>query len=288
LSFAIGSYVMNILITGANSFTGKTLVPMLKEAGHQLFNLVRLDKGHSQQFIWNFTDDLPEQIPDCQAVIHLAAYVDFKKDLNFFQYNVNTISTAKLAAYAHKKGAYFIFSSTVGVHGSGPTEVNSKTPINPDNNYAMSKYLAEQIIRTFTKEYAILRIGGIYGLGGPSHLGLNSAISNALNNKERPILKGTGKTKRNYVCVRDVAQWIHYLLNCYESHKASAQFRDVLYLAGPETMTIEEYLEEVADIILGGRDIRRIDGPESKDMLIEPTPFPFIPTQFRSYLRSLK
>lgn len=281
---------MEILITGASSFTGKALMPMLEEAGHAIFNIVRQDQGFSNQFLWNFTDDLPEDMPECQAIIHLAAYVDFQNNLNISQYNVNTISTAKLAAYASKRGAYLIFTSTVGVHGSKPTAFDNTTPINPENNYAMSKYLAEVIVKTFTTNYAILRIGGIYGLDGPVHLGLNSAITNAYYKKERPTIKGPGKAMRNYICVYDVAQWILYLLGRYEAngYKLDRHTRETLYLAGPEVMTIESYLRDVADILLYGDDIRRIDGPESKDMVIKFTPFPFKPTTFRHYLQSLK
>jgi UDP-glucose 4-epimerase len=281
---------MRILITGASSFTGKMLVPMLKEAGHEVFNLVRQDHGFSNQFLWNFTDDLPEDIPECQTIIHLAAYVDFQNNINISQYNVNTISTAKLAAYACKRGSYFIFSSTVGVHGTKPTVFDDTTPINPETHYAMSKYLAEVILRTFVQNYTILRIGGIYGLDGPAHLGLNSAITNAYYKKERPTIKGPGKAKRNYICVNDVAQWILYLLGRYEvkGYKVAMQPHKTLYLAGPEVMSIEGYLKEVADILLPDEEIIRINGQESKDMVIKFTPHPFTPTPFRKYLQSIK
>lgn len=280
---------MKILITGASSFTGKALIPMLKEAGHEIFNLVRQDHGFSQQFLWNFTDELPEDIPECQAIIHLAAHVDFQNIFNISSYNVNTISTAILAAYACKRSSYFIFASTVGVHGSKPTEFDDTTPINPENNYAMSKYLAEVIVRTFVQNYSILRIGGIYGLDGPRHLGLNSAITNAYYKKEKPTIKGPGKAKRNYICVYDVAQWILYLLGRNEAngYKSDRHTRETFYLAGPEVMTIEGYLREVADILLSSDDINRIDGQESKDMVIKFTPFPFKPTTVRQYLRAL-
>ena len=281
---------MKILITGASSFTGKALIPMLEEAGHEMFNLVRQDRGFAKQFLWNFTDDLPEDVPECQAIVHLAAYVDFQNNLNISQYNVNTISTAKLAAYAGKKGAYCIFASMVGVHGSKPTEFDDTTPISPENNYAMSKYLAEVIVRTFTSNYTILRIGGIYGLDGPAHLGLNSAITNAYYKQEGPTVKGSGKAKRNYICVSDVAQWIIYLLECYEAngYKSDKPTRETLYLAGSEVMTIENYLQDVAGILLSGVDINRVHGPEGKDMVIKFTPFPFKVTTFRNYLQSLK
>lgn len=281
---------MKVLITGASSFTGKTLMPMLEDAGFETFKLVRQDQGFSRQYLWNFSDDLPEDLPECQAIIHLAAYVDFQNKLNPLQYSVNTISTAKLVAYACKSRAHFIFASMVGVHGSIPTEFENTTPINPENNYAMSKYLAEVVIRTFAWNYSILRIGGIYGLDGPGHLGLNTAINNAYYKKERPTIKGSGKARRNYICVCDVAQWILYLLRRYETNdnKTDMHSREILYLAGPEVMTIENYLTEIADILLSGYDVCRMDGAESKDMIIKFTPFPFKPTTFWQYLQSLK
>ena len=280
---------MKVIITGASSFTGKSLMPRLEEAGHEIFNIVRQDQGFSNKFLWNFTDDLPEDMPECQAIIHLAAYIDFQNNLNISHYNVNTISTAKIAAFACKRGAYLIFASTVGVHGSKPTSFDNTTPIKPENNYAMSKYLAEEIVRTFVQKYTILRIGGIYGLDGPVHLGLNTAITNAYYKKEIPTSKGPGKAKRNYICVYDVAQWIIYLLGRYEAngYKEAMQPRETLYLAGSEVMTIEGYLREVADILLSGEDINRIAGQESKDMVIKFTPFPFKPATFRQYLQSL-
>ncbi|MEN6318300.1 MAG: SDR family oxidoreductase [Syntrophaceae bacterium] len=279
---------MQILITGATGFTGKALMPMLEEAGYGIVNIVRQDRGYTNQILWNFTDDLPESIPECQVIIHLAANVDFQNSLNILQYNVNTVSTAKLAAYASKTGAYFIFASTVGVHGTKPTVFDGTTPINPDSNYAMSKYLAEVVTKTFTTQYTILRIGGIYGLGGPVHLGLNSSITNAYYNNEKPTIKGNGKARRNYICVCDVVQWILYLLKRYEENKASVPLKEILYLAGPEVMTIEEYLKEVDNVLLDGSDIHRMDGPEGKDMVIKYNSYPFRPTTFRQYLKSIK
>lgn len=281
---------MKVLITGASSFTGNVLMPMLKDAGCETFPLVRRDHGFSKQILWNFSDDLPQNIPECQAVIHLAAYVDFSDNLNLLQYIVNTVSTAKLVAYAAKTGAYFIFASMAGVHGSTEAEVDIATPVNPENTYALSKYLAEEIVRACLDNYAILRIGGIYGLGGPAHLGLNAAITNAYLRGEKPTIMGPGKAKRNYICVSDVARWIIYLLGSYEAIRCKSEIEncETFYLAGPEIMTIENYLEDIVDILLPGEEICRIDGQESKNFVIRHTPFPFTPTLFRQYLSSLR
>ena len=39
----------------------------------------------------------------------MAAYVDFGKEVNFDQYQVNTVATMKLAKLAESNGVYFIF-----------------------------------------------------------------------------------------------------------------------------------------------------------------------------------
>ena len=50
----------------------------------------------------------------------------------------------------------------------------------------------------------VLRLPGIYGQGGPSHLGMNVAISDGRSG--RPVtLRGSGRGKRNYLSVTQVA-----------------------------------------------------------------------------------
>lgn len=282
---------MKILMTGSTGFVGKCLMKMLEDSGYEVWHLVRNKKGFKNEFVWDFISPLPEEVPPYDIIIHLAAHVNFGQSLEIIQYNVNTVSTIKLSAYARAHNAYFVFASTVGVHGSQYTVIDGahNTPLNPENHYALSKYLSEEVIKAYLQSYSILRICGIYGLDGPEHLGLNGAISNAIHKKIVPILMGPGKAKRNYICVQDVARWILYLVNNYEvvPHSTELGIKEILYLAGPETMTVEEYLELITETILGGMELERKSGPESEDLVVRASHAPFPQLTFRQYLSTL-
>lgn len=280
---------MKILITGATGFVGEHLIRLLQDAGCEIVYLTRNRKGFGNEFVWDFKGHLPEGLPECNIIIHLAACVDFGLNFNIEQYNVNTVSTLKLAAYAKDRNAYFIFASTVGIHGNRYYHIDDNTPINPENHYAISKYLAEETVKTCADNYSILRICGIYGINGPSHLGLNKAITEAVCLKKPPVLIGTGKAKRNYICVSDVAWWIMELVKEYQGGKASKtnKIRETLYLASPEVMTIEEYLQTIVDVILPNQQMARIEGNDASDMVVTPSDAPFRLRTFREYLYSL-
>lgn len=222
-------------------------------------------------------------------IVHLAAHVDFGTSFNYEQYIVNTFSTLQLVDYAKKYGSYLIFSSMAGIHGTKYKVINAHTPISPENNYALSKYLAEKIIRICHDNYTILRIGGIYGIDGPSHLRLNTTIKNAVFYKKPPELIGTGRAKRNYICVLDVAQWIFYLIERYRKSFSSRRIKinETLYLASTEVLTIKEYLQIIADVILKTEEIIKVKGKDSKDFVVIPSEPPFKLRTFKEYLLSL-
>ena len=280
---------MRILMTGSTGFTGKCLLKLLEDSGYEMWHLVRNKKGFKNEFVWDFISPLPEEMPPCDIVIHLAAHVNFGQSFEIIQYNVNTVSTIKLSAYAKAHNAYFIFASMVGVHGSQYTVIDGDTPVKPENHYALSKYISEEVIKACLQNYVILRICGIYGLDGPEHLGLNRAISNAVHKKMVPVLKGPGKAKRNYICVHDVARWILYLVNNYEvvPHSTEPGIKEILYLAGPEVLTIEDYLKLIMETILPGMELERIDGFGSSDLIVKASSAPFSELTFKQYLSSL-
>ena len=279
---------MMILMTGSTSFIGRHLIPLLENAGHDVYHLVREKKGFQQEFIWDLKGLLPKNLPVCDAVVHLAAYVDFTNEMKIGQYLVNTLSTASLVRYCQETDASIIFASMIGVHGN-QKHIFVNSSISPTNHYGMSKYLAEQIVRIFGVNAYILRIAGIYGLNGPAHLGLNAAITNAIRYKKAPILRGPGNGKRNYICVKDVAGWIFQLIQTLKREKLGDRRKtETLYLAGPENITIEQYLQNILEILLPGEQIVFQEGQASEDCLVEKSPPPFPLTRFRDYLSGLK
>jgi UDP-glucose 4-epimerase len=280
---------MKILLTGSTGFVGRHLVSLIENNGYELHHLLRAEKGFQHEHIWDFSEPLPGDLPECDIVLHLAASVNFATKIEINEYIINTSATAELVKYSLKTGALFIFASSVAVHGNtGHFSVNS--PVAPGNHYALSKFLAEQVIHTFLDNAVILRICGIYGLDGPSHLGLNTAISNAVHHKSLPFLSGTGQGRRNYICIDDVVHWILYLIKRWDKEAGAGDTRGVktLYLASSESMSIEEYLQCILNVFFPGEKFQRQKGPQSEDCLVEPSPAPFPLTSFNSYLTGLK
>ncbi len=280
---------MKVLMTGSTGFVGKQLARMLHDNGHKISHLVRRKTGLQNEILWDFVSDLPKELPPCDVIVHLAAYVDFGQQLQPIQYNVNTVSTIKLAANAKLCNRYFVLASTIGIHGSNRTWIDENTPINPESHYALSKYLAEEIVKTYVENYSVLRICGIYGLDGPPHLSLNQAISNAIHQKTAPVLKGPGESRRNYICIYDVAKWILHLIEEDEirSSDTEAPTQEILYLAGPEIMSIKEYLTCIVDTILTGTKLEKVDGPDTPDLIVKSSISPFAQITLREYLRTL-
>lgn len=251
--------------------------------GYEIIHLVRFPKGFAREITWDFKGPLPS-LPECDVIVHLTAYVDFKSELNLEQYQVNTLGTLKLALLARSQNAYIVFASATGVQGVSGIIDEHILP-HPNNGYIISKYLAEEITRSVVDRYTILRIAGIYGLDGPEHLGLNTAISNAFYEQRAPILKGLGKAKRNYIYVNDVARWVEYLVEQYGKEKNIPRLQ---YLAGPEVITIAQYLDCIDGMLLGGKGVVQQAGSDGNDMIVSGDKAPFELIKFKDYLQSLR
>lgn len=275
---------MKILLTGLTSFTGKHFLPMIQKIGWEIIPLVRKPIGFKNEIVWDFVSSLPD-VPICDAVVHLAADINFNNELDINLYRVNTIATAKLVSYAKKYNSYFIFASSIAVNGFAQ-KIGQGSPISIVNQYGASKYLAEEIIKDFLNNYAILRISGIYGLDGPTHLGLNKSIREAFYDGVIPTLRGSGSSKRNYICVVDVARWIVSLLQNCENKCGDSQH--IYYLADSEIKSIRQYLDAIIDKFIPGENIKSVEGLDGTDCIVECSTPNFSLIKFEDYLTSLK
>ena len=68
-------------------------------------------------------------------------------------------------------------------------KITQDSSVNADTPYGKSKWLAEELIRMSGVNHCILRIGGVFGLNGPMHLGLNRTILNVIEKISPKIIK---------------------------------------------------------------------------------------------------
>ncbi len=272
-----------VLVTGAQGFLGRQVVAHLNAAGWPVLGAVRGMPGEGP---WVRLDlDAPElashleRLPQIDSIVHLAAQVDFAVSEVSPLFQTNVVATAQLAECARRRGIRLVFASTALVAGVGAERIDAGTPPNPDTPYARSKWLAESLIEAAGVDAAILRIGGIFGLNGPGHLGLNRALAGALAGTP-PTVVGAGTALRNYVSVADVAAIILDVL--------ARRVSGTHLVAGNEVSSVGAMLDSLCDVFLPGVSAQHQDGAPGKDQVIEASAALLRARPFRTSLECIR
>lgn len=227
---------MKILITGVHGFVGSNLVEALKKE-HTIYGLdiVAPQKdGIRYTFSWDFLDK-PNEIPDVDAIIHLAgkAHDTKNKSAADVYFKVNTGLTQKMFDYflAHDSIKKFIQFSTVKsaadrVEGDFLTEECIPTPVGPygeskiaAENYIIEKFAPEALKRpfhNFTDEDAavdgkrvyIMRPCMIHGPGNKGNLNLLYGVVS----KGIPWPLGAFENRRSFTSIGNLQEVIKGLL----------------------------------------------------------------------------
>ena len=260
---------MRILVTGAAGFTGRTLVPLLLEKGYNVFPMDRVSSGFPGEIIADLSDDglidTLNALQSVDVVVHLGTRVGWDGGTSADLFKPNVLATGILAGWAQRQGAHFIFASAALIAGERETHITAQRGVNTSNDYLYGKWLAEELIRVSGVHHTHLRISGIFGKGGPFHLGLNRAIASALEGKP-PVQYGVGKIKRNYIYVKDLCEVI---LHCIRSIKTSKPMEGVQMVGGREGITIARMLQDICDILLPGTNPEVREGNGGYDQIVE-------------------
>ncbi len=185
----------SVLVTGATGFIGGALITSLEHAGWTVTKAVRyttqpLKSNEIYLDLNNLSKILElEYKVHFDAIVHLGANVDLLGAATVEIFVPNTLATGCLTFLAYRWNAQLVFASTAIVCGVRTQRIDANTPVSADTAYALTKLLGEQVIEATRIPCCILRIGGVFGLNGPAHLGLNRAIHGALKGN-LPIQKG--------------------------------------------------------------------------------------------------
>jgi GDP-4-dehydro-6-deoxy-D-mannose reductase len=147
-----------VLVTGANGFVGRHLVPALRERFEGADVIGADHAGHDSNGVraLDITDaDTVERLiaevrPD--AVVHLAALSSVGASLTHPRatWRTNVMGTLELvtALQRHAPGCHLLYVSSAEVYGwSAGAPVDEDAPLHPANPYAASKAAAEILVR---------------------------------------------------------------------------------------------------------------------------------------------
>lgn len=247
---------MTVLVTGGNGYIGRYLVEGLVKAGYGVYQTTHKDRWTLPENVRYL--DLSEDsscIDVCSGmdvVVHTATMderritSDAKSALE-----INAYGTRQLFMDAVRCGVKkFIYLSTFHVYGKQCGTIDESTQPEPENDYGLTHYFAEQYLRQMSANSAcetyVLRLTNGVGipLGNTDkwYLAINDFCKSAFE-EQQISLKSNGLSLRDFVAIHDLVAAVKMLMGKpyqgpFEIYNVSAQ----------HSISIREAARLVADI----------------------------------------
>jgi nucleoside-diphosphate-sugar epimerase len=197
--------MIDAVVTGADGFIGKAVCNRLKSDGMTVMGVGRAIGDVAARSTW-------VGVPPAKVLIHLAAksYVpDSWSDPAGFL-NTNVLGTENAIGYCRRHKARMVCTSAYiyGLPESLP--ISEDHPVKPNNPYALSKHLAEQVCG-FAAQYHgvpifLLRLFNVFGPGQRPEFLIPSVVAQVRLGKEIRVLDLV--PRRDYIYLDDVVDSI--------------------------------------------------------------------------------
>jgi nucleoside-diphosphate-sugar epimerase len=197
-----------VLVTGADGFVGRHLVPYLAAQGYRVIaasrSLITFEDPNivsvplpdlSIPFDWR------PLLQQCDAVVHLAG-IAHKFAADELYDRVNRAATVALAHAAFQCGTnHLVFVSSIAAQSGSFSDhdLAEDDPPKPNNAYGKSKLAAEEAIRAAGVSFTILRPVVIYGDGEKG----NFATVHGISRLPIPLPFGALKARRSVLSIQN-------------------------------------------------------------------------------------
>ena len=255
------AYRRSALVTGGAGFIGSHLVDRLVDENYRVVIVDDLSSGKLKNLNYQATfhhmsitnptlqDMLNREKPD--LVFHLAAQSSVPRSVKdpILDNEVNVLGTLRLLEASRRAGVEkVIYSSTGGALYGEPEVVPcpDDAPISPISPYGMSKYMAEQYLDFYSRQYrqnfTTLRYGNVYGPRQDPYgeAGVIAIFIFAMLSGQRPRIFGDGNQTRDFVCVDDIVD-----ANIAAIHRGH---RTALNIATGQLTSVNELYEKLKEI----------------------------------------
>ena len=216
-----------ILVTGGAGFIGSHIVDELIKNNYEVVIIDNLSTGKKEYLNKKakfYKRDICENIEDIfdiekpEIVIHCAAQVMLRNSIEnpIEDAKINILGTINLLENCKNfKIKKIIYCSTGGARVGEPEylPVDEKHPIKPIAPYGISKHTAEHYVEMYSKlyqiDYLIFCFGNVYGpRDDPKSKRVTSIFIQDLLDKKQPKIFGSGEQTRDFIYVKDLAEFI--------------------------------------------------------------------------------
>ncbi len=202
-----------ILVTGSTGFIGRKVMEALEKKGYTAIGMGSRDCDISKlDGLTNYIDEIVKTGKNISHVIHLAGRVDVFKSWSeperFFSVNTAGCMNVLEVCRKYNMGMTYISAYVYGQPESLP--ISEKAPVKPNNPYAQSKYMAEQLCKFYSTNYdiktSIIRPFNVYGPGQSRDFVIPHIIDEVKNQDVIHVLDLV--PKRDYVYIDDLVEAI--------------------------------------------------------------------------------
>ncbi|MBR4126193.1 MAG: NAD(P)-dependent oxidoreductase [Alphaproteobacteria bacterium] len=259
---------MNVLITGATGFVGKTLLrkiasnPFFSKSTIVLLSGTDID-GYTciKHNGYTFTkDDFSKADVDrIDAVIHMGSAVPRTRDdyriENGYKFMTNVRNTVHLYENLPNIPKKFICISSVDVYKNDGEVISEQTPLTSETLYAASKIMCEQYLTEKAKAdgfvLQILRFGQIYGIGEEVYSKIVSSFVRQIETGQQIKIFGNGEDFRSQLLVDDCCDCVLKAVSFNESKGPVNLVSDQAVRIKDLVMTIYRIAGKTPDVVFG-------------------------------------
>ena len=277
---------MNILVTGANGFVGHYLVKKLI----QHHKVIATGKGESRlsfdsdNFVYepmDFTD--PFAVHDVfekykpGAVVHAGAMgkPDECEEQQWQAYIVNVEGTVTLLTNAAEYNSFFVYVSTDFVFSGEKGNYVEEDATAPVNYYGKTKQEAEEAVREYAADWAIVRTVLVYGQPLSGRSNILTIVKDKLEKNERYNVVDDQIRTPTYV--EDLAEGIVKIID--------QRTKGIFHLSGRDKLTPYQMAQAAAvHLGLDKELIRRVTAADFSQPAKRPADTSFIITKAQTQL----
>lgn len=219
------------IVFGAGGFIGSHLINKLINNRFEVWAVSRLKTmpkhiRSSKHLHWTSWSDIEDQVKDiCEiseniSIFHLAANIDYQNSIDnpekFIEMNLQlTFNIIRMLRELNFIGK-MVYLSSDRVFGKKEGTIDEKEYPAPIDNYGLSKFISEEILKSFSynnnNQLIIVRCANVYGSFQKSLQLLPSIFSQLSSGKEK-ISVGNLDNSRSYIYIDDLITALVDLIN---------------------------------------------------------------------------